>query len=90
MAQTTISITIIDSPQAPLSDIRDTLCVQWNYPGDPADNVAKLTFLKATLMTYIRQQYLLGKEAINQASVVAAQTAATSSAITAANSATIQ
>lgn len=89
MAQTTISITIVDSAQAPLADIRDTLCLQWNYPGDPADNPAKLVFLKATLITYIRQQYLMGKEAINQASVAAAQASAVSSAITIANSATL-
>lgn len=90
MAQTTISITIIDSPQAPLSDIREILCAQWNYPGDPADNAAKLIFLKATLIAYIRQQYLIGKDAANQASVATAQANATASATTIANSATIQ
>ena len=62
-ASASITITITDTTVAPLSDIRDTLCAAWLYPGNPADNAAKLAFLKQYLINKIVNDYVNAKAA---------------------------
>lgn len=64
----------INIPNAQAADIRDSLCLFWGYAGNPADNAAKMEFMRVRVAAYLKQQYIDAK------SVIAAETARTTNA----------
>lgn len=51
MAQITIDIDDVN-----IADVRDTLCSRWNYSG-PNSNPEKVSFLKARVAQFIKDEY---------------------------------
>lgn len=45
------------------ADVRDTLCTAWGYHGEPADNAAKLEFIRLHTANWIKDTYRSAKSA---------------------------
>lgn len=56
MASATLSITITDTVNHSLAQVRDRLLTKWNYPGGGTAQ-DKLDFIEAHIAQYIKQQY---------------------------------
>lgn len=57
MASATITVTITDTPNHPLTTIRDKVCARLGYNG-PNTNPAKIAFIQAFLANVIKNEYI--------------------------------
>lgn len=70
---------IINVPNANGSDIRDSLCQYWGYTGNPADNTAKMEYIRVRVAAFVKNEYVTAKSVIagdaarNEARVIAEQ-----------------
>lgn len=75
MATAILTITINDAatPAHPLTQVRDKLCLKWNYSGT-GTNADKIDFIEAQLAKYLKQQYKeqlqMEAQAANEAVVI--------------------
>lgn len=56
MASATLTITITDTVNHPLTTVRDKLLTKWNYPGG-GTNQDKIDFIETHIAQYIKRQY---------------------------------
>ena len=59
---------IVDIPDNRVVEVRDTLCIWWDYPNNKIGNETKSDFLKRWLARYVKNEFIQAKANIAQVS----------------------
>ena len=72
MASATISVTVTDTVNHPLAQVRDKLLIKWNAP-EGLTAPQKLDFIEAHIAQYIKRQYLEQLDIESRAAIAASE-----------------
>ena len=59
---------IVDIPDNRVAEVRDTLCIWWNYDSKKIGNETKSDFLKRMLALHVKNEFIQAKANIAQLS----------------------